>query len=419
MLARRRYGLAILALLCVQAPSFGQQTFWQGDLEAAKRLAAQTNRLVLIHFSAPWCEPCARLEKNVFSKSGFSAALDPQYVGVKLNFDEHRKLAGQYAVQAIPADVVITPQGQVVQKLQSPPTIENYVGVMQQVASRARGSATVAAAAAPPAAAPQTAATMPAAPQANSPTAPAGQAAKLSDDRYADYFSGLQASQSQAGNGQMAAASPPVQQTSMPGQPNRSMATATGGPQASYGSSIPATAPAMAGGMPSAPGTDQTMLATTAVARGELPHATWSQPTQPQEAANPRAANAHAPTRMRQLPPGSPPLGLEGYCPVTLVEKQSWKEGDVRFGAIHHGRTYLFASQAEQQRFLANPDAFSPVMSGDDPVLALDENKSVPGKRKHGVFYSNRIYLFSSEATLTAFSKNPGRYAPEITQARR
>jgi YHS domain-containing protein len=91
----------------------------------------------------------------------------------------------------------------------------------------------------------------------------------------------------------------------------------------------------------------------------------------------------------------------------------------VRFGAIHHGRTYLFAGLAEQQRFLGNPEAFSPVMSGDDPVLALDENKSVPGHRKHGVFFSNRIYLFSSEGTLATFSKNPGRYAPEITQARR
>ncbi|HEX3657871.1 MAG TPA: thioredoxin family protein [Pirellulales bacterium] len=415
MLARRGCGLAILALLCLQGTSFGQQAFWQPDVEAAKRLAAQTNRLVLIHFSATWCQPCARLEDNVFRKPGFSAAMERQYVGVKLNFDDNRKLVAQYGIQAIPADVIITPQGQVVQKVQSPPTIENYVGVMQQVAARASKMPGMVASTSPPAAAAQTPSSAP----AMSPP-PAAQKSNLSDDRYADYFAGLRASQGTAGNNPIAAAAPEAQ-TAMPGQPSNAMLATQAMPPSAYAAAPPAAT------------TPATPMAAAGLDRSTPPPANsdaqmyWALQSSKQSAAQtsagspPAAATVTAPPagRTLQLPPGSPPLGLEGYCPVTLVERQAWKEGDVRYGAIHHGRTYLFASQTEQQHFLANPDAFSPVMSGDDPVLALDENKSVPGKRKHGVFFGNRIYLFSTEATLTAFSKNPGRYAPEITQARR
>jgi protein disulfide-isomerase len=407
----------------MQGSSFGEQVFWQTDLEAAKRLAAQTNRLVLIHFSAPWCQPCARLEESVFRKPGFSAALDPQYVGVKLNLDDHRKLASQYSVQVIPADIVITPQGEVVQKLQSPPTIESYVGIMQQVATRAGKPPVAVANASQPASAGQTMTSPPgmsppamSAPPPAMAVASAGQNSTLSDNRYSDYFAGLRASQAAAGNNPMAAAAPPAQ-ASMPTQPSPPAMPAQASAQSAY-SPMQNSTPTMTGSTPAA-GPDRSMLASSVTPSAAPPRSTTPPAAASSPASAPATAHAAPPGRTLQLPPGSPPLGMEGYCPVTLVEKQAWKEGDVRFGAIHHGRTYLFANQSEQQRFLANPDAFSPVMSGDDPVLALDENKSVPGKRKHGVFFGNRIYLFSTEATLAAFSKNPGRYAPEITQARR
>lgn len=120
-----------------------------------------------------------------------------------------------------------------------------------------------------------------------------------------------------------------------------------------------------------------------------------------------------------QLPPGSPPLALDGFCPVTLSEKKAWTKGDTRWGAIHRGQTYLFTSHEEQQRFLSKPDAYSPVISGNDPVLALDNRQSVAGRREHGLFFENRIYLFSTEASLDRFKQNPNRYAAEVIQAMR
>jgi YHS domain-containing protein len=113
----------------------------------------------------------------------------------------------------------------------------------------------------------------------------------------------------------------------------------------------------------------------------------------------------------------APPLALDGYCPVTLVEQQRWQVGDRRWGAIHRGRTYLFTGPEQQRKFLANPDRYSPAVSGQDVVMALDYGQEVEGKRAMGVEYQNRVYLFSSDASRQAFSQNPKRYAAEVLQA--
>jgi len=133
----------------------------------------------------------------------------------------------------------------------------------------------------------------------------------------------------------------------------------------------------------------------------------------PQPAISSTQPRTKPPVMQSQLPPGSPPLGLEGYCPVTMVNEKLWERGNPRWGVVHRGRTYLFIGREAQQTFLANPDRFSPVMSGIDPVLAIDQNQIVPGTVGNGVFFDKRFYLFSSGTSQRLFNQNPRRYADE------
>jgi YHS domain-containing protein len=116
-------------------------------------------------------------------------------------------------------------------------------------------------------------------------------------------------------------------------------------------------------------------------------------------------------------PQGSPPLAMDGYCTVELAQRERWVKGDVRYGAVHRGQTYLFSGPEQQKQFLANPDQFGLAMSGYDPVLALEKRQYVPGIRKHGLYFNNRIYLFSSETTLTQFWNAASRYADGVRLA--
>jgi YHS domain-containing protein len=135
-------------------------------------------------------------------------------------------------------------------------------------------------------------------------------------------------------------------------------------------------------------------------------------------ATNPAAgeSTADAPDPSR-LPPGYPPLGFDGYCPVSMRQEWKWVPGDPRYGVVHRGRTYWFAGPEQQKQFLEDPDHYSPALSGLDPVMAIDHKQKVPGKREHSLDYDNLFYLFSSEATLQQFTANPERYAATVRQA--
>lgn len=135
-----------------------------------------------------------------------------------------------------------------------------------------------------------------------------------------------------------------------------------------------------------------------------------AQPPAAPPAARPAEA---APT----IPAGNPPLGIEGYCPVSLVKEKKWLRGDVRYGAIHRGRTYLFSSKERQEEFLKNPDTFCPMLSGFDPVKYADQGILIPGNRRFGVFYGKQIYLFADEDAVNRFNASPLHYAPIVRQA--
>lgn len=150
--------------------------------------------------------------------------------------------------------------------------------------------------------------------------------------------------------------------------------------------------------------------------------------TEPEPEATPRItrkpvqasyASQRAPAKTSEKiePQQTMPLGLEGYCPVALLESGNWVEGQGRWGARHRGRTYLFSGLEQQQTFLADPDRYAPALSGDDPVAAFDARTTIAGQRRYGVTYQQRIYLFESPETRAKFATNPQRYTSRVILA--
>ena len=111
-------------------------------------------------------------------------------------------------------------------------------------------------------------------------------------------------------------------------------------------------------------------------------------------------------------------FGLDGYCPVELVENERWVQGDASCGARHEGRVYLFTTPDHRTKFMTNPNRYAPAMAGMDVVALVDSNHWVAGWRAYGFFYENRTYLFSNEESLKKFDADPKRYIEAAEQIR-
>lgn len=109
-----------------------------------------------------------------------------------------------------------------------------------------------------------------------------------------------------------------------------------------------------------------------------------------------------------------PRNGLEGYCPVTLVNEQRWVLGSYDHRVEFEDCTYFFTDADRKQKFQRSPDKYVPAVAGFDPVIWLEEGKRVAGRRRHGIFYKHRIVLFANEKTLSRFSADATRFWKQI-----
>jgi len=343
----------------VQAQSGG--IVWMTNLEQARQVAAAQGRPILIHFWNDNCPPCVGVERNVFSRPEVARALAAGFVAVKIKVDDAPEVAKWFRVDRWPMDIVLTSEGKELLRTVSPQDPQRYVTMLTQAG----------------------AAMLPAVPAA------------------------------------LNAINPAVATTAQPGAPSDYVGGAFVPPHAS-GASFSGNAPAVPQG--------------TSVAAQAGPYQGGAGlGMSPGDQGGPYAAPSPAPNanfisgQAGQFQAGtaptsalpSPQLGMDGYCTVTLMSQHQWKRGDVRWGAVHRDRTYLFAGPEEQQKFLANPDRFAPMLSGFDPVQFAQYGTLVPGRRQHGVWFQDQMYLFVDEPSLKRFGSSPAAFAGRAEQAMR
>lgn len=394
---------AIVGWWLVSSASGEEAVRWQVNLESARRVAQQRNQMVLIHFWADWCQSCKEMEREVFARPEVVAALETGFVPVRLNVDHFPHTCQQYGVSVLPSDIIITPQGQLVGRIDGKATPPQYLARLGQVAAIARNRAV-------------------------------GSYGQMSSRP------ALATDEQAARRVEMPAQQPLEQERSQPPgyydsrlayYPSRQREGLNPPTDARYGGPADASQGDPRGYVqgPRAPvAADPTRREGTAVPpAGRYARQTQVPPGRASD-SGPSGLSQGDPAVMQQragvagvasrpqLPPGSPPLGLDGYCPLQLSQGERWVLGDPRWGLIHRGRTYLFAGPKERDLFDADPDRYAPVLAGHDVVLALEQGAMVPGHRKHGAWFEQQVYLFSSEATFRKFDAAAERYVSDLRQ---
>jgi protein disulfide-isomerase len=119
----------LLIVLAFAQLSRAESLEWLGDLESAKDRAKQENKPILVYFSgSDWCPPCKRLKSEVFDQPEFGDFARAKLVLVQADFPRYqpighlqlqanKALEKSFHVASVPTVVVLTPDGQELQRL--------------------------------------------------------------------------------------------------------------------------------------------------------------------------------------------------------------------------------------------------------------------------------------------------------------
>lgn len=89
---------------------------WLTDLNEAKALAAKTGKRIFVDFMATWCGPCKMLDAEVLQTERFKDIAQKKLVLLRIDVDAQKSIASMYGIEAMPTQMVLDKDGQVVAK---------------------------------------------------------------------------------------------------------------------------------------------------------------------------------------------------------------------------------------------------------------------------------------------------------------
>ena len=353
--------LMATALISLFAQTSNAQIAWETKLRDAHSKARQEGKLMLLHFYTDNCIYCDQLEAGAFRSESVCSAINDQFVPVKVHGGKNRDVAKWFKVTKFPTDVVVTTDGKALSHMVSPQQPDRYIAMLTGAKAAFNKSNTMLAAKqAQPESAPPT----------NTPTM-----GLPSQDEIAAARSRQQSPAAQTQTAEISMPSESALAASPQSQPRTNQFVMPGGEQ----------------------------LGTSHENEEIKPHA-----------VDASLASARREPESMKTPELSdkPELAIEGFCPVAVVKKGEWVEGQPDLGVVHLGKLYLFADRESMELFLADPTPFTPMLNEIDVVKFFEEKKIVAGKREWGLIdpIHNRMFFFSNEETMLHFEEHFQRY---------
>ena len=115
------------------------------------------------------------------------------------------------------------------------------------------------------------------------------------------------------------------------------------------------------------------------------------------------------------LPATAQDWALEGYDAVAYANGRAMP-GRSEIATMWRGQLWHFASEANRDRFEANPNAYAPAFGGLCPVSLL-EGRKVAGDPRHFAIVGKQLYLLRSDSAEQRLWKAPRQVLRDAKQA--
>jgi thioredoxin-like negative regulator of GroEL len=94
---------------------------WRADLPSAQKEAAASDRMVMIFFSAQWCQPCGLMDRGPFAIPVFVKYLAQNFVPVKVDdTTETSAVSKQFQIKGYPTLLFLTAAGDPIHEIVGP-----------------------------------------------------------------------------------------------------------------------------------------------------------------------------------------------------------------------------------------------------------------------------------------------------------
>ena len=103
-------------------------------------------------------------------------------------------------------------------------------------------------------------------------------------------------------------------------------------------------------------------------------------------------------------------LAISGFDPVAYFTDTQAARGDERFEAVHDHAVWRFRNEGNKAAFVSHPEVYAPQFGGHDPV-DVARGRVVAGLPQVWTVHGERLYLFASETSRTAFAADPDGFA--------
>ncbi|WP_417856817.1 thioredoxin family protein [Xanthomarina gelatinilytica] len=89
---------------------------WIDNMEYAQKLANNSDKNIMVFFTAEWCSPCRIMKREVFADQEVKNAMDAKVVSLEINIDDSNSeaLIKQYSIGATPTTIFIDNEGNVI-----------------------------------------------------------------------------------------------------------------------------------------------------------------------------------------------------------------------------------------------------------------------------------------------------------------
>lgn len=100
------------------APSVGGA--WAADYATAQKQAAESDKPIIVFFTAKWCSPCRIMKREVWADDQVMAAVNEGFIAVAIDVDDPDAAAtvARYGVGVTPTTIITDAKGNVLQNRQ-------------------------------------------------------------------------------------------------------------------------------------------------------------------------------------------------------------------------------------------------------------------------------------------------------------